>query len=182
MLCSKCGKENNGLARFCEACGSNLYPTITESNIQQSAVSSGVVEYAGFWIRFGAFFIDTIFVVGFLVLARIPFLLLEEYGGTESTNPLFVFTWVLICIVIPWLYWAGMESSTKQATFGKRALRIIVSDLEKNRISFGRATGRYFGKAISSLILFIGFIIAGFTKKKQALHDIMAGTVVLVKK
>ncbi|MCY7409592.1 MAG: RDD family protein, partial [Chitinophagales bacterium] len=84
-------------------------------------------------------------------------------------------------IVLNWLYYAFMESSTKQATLGKMALNIKVTDMQGNRITFLNATGRYFGKIISSLIMGIGYIMAGFTEKKQALHDIVAGTLVVVK-
>jgi len=80
-----------------------------------------------------------------------------------------------------WLYFALMESSSKQATLGKMALSIIVTDMNGNRLTFGRATGRYFGKIISGMILMIGYIMAGFTEKKQALHDIIAGCLVVNK-
>ena len=59
------------------------------------------------------------------------------------------------------------------------ALGIIVTDLDGNQISFGRANGRYWSKIVSSITLLIGYIMAGFTEKKQALHDIIAGTLVL---
>jgi uncharacterized RDD family membrane protein YckC len=72
-----------------------------------------------------------------------------------------------------------MESSAKQATVGKMALGLVVTDLNGNRITFARATGRYFGKALSSLILHIGYLMAGFTPKKQALHDIIAECLVV---
>jgi uncharacterized RDD family membrane protein YckC len=62
------------------------------------------------------------------------------------------------------------------------ALGLVVTDLDGQRISFGKASGRHFGKIISSLILCIGFIMAGFTERKQALHDIMAGTLVNIKR
>jgi len=78
-------------------------------------------------------------------------------------------------------YYVGQESSRKQATLGKRALGIIVTDLHGNRISNGRAVGRYFAKLLSALILLIGYFMAGFTEKKQALHDMIAGTLVVVK-
>ena len=81
-------------------------------------------------------------------------------------------------LILNWIYYAVMESSAIQATLGKMALGIKVVDLEGNRISFAKATGRYFGKAISFLILFIGFIMVAFTKKKQGLHDIMASCLV----
>ena len=77
-----------------------------------------------------------------------------------------------------WIYEATMESSSKQATVGKMALRLKVTDLEGRRISFARATGRHFAKIISGLILLIGYIMAGFTERKQALHDMIAGTLV----
>jgi uncharacterized RDD family membrane protein YckC len=81
--------------------------------------------------------------------------------------------------VAGWLYFALMESSAKGATLGKRALGIKVTDMSGNRISFGRATGRYFGKIVSGVILYIGFLMAGFTQQKQALHDIMASCLVV---
>ena len=84
-------------------------------------------------------------------------------------------------LAIQWLYFALMESSKNQATLGKMALGLRVTDLNGNRISFGKATGRYFGKILSSMTLLIGYIMAAFTAKKQALHDFVAGTLVLSK-
>lgn len=80
---------------------------------------------------------------------------------------------------ISWMYYAGFESSTKQATPGKMALGLKVTSMEGRRIGFGKATGRHFGKIISTFILLIGYIMAGFTEKKQALHDKMAGCLVV---
>jgi uncharacterized RDD family membrane protein YckC len=84
-----------------------------------------------------------------------------------------------ISIVISWLYFALMESSKIQGTLGKMLLKIKVTDYDGNRISFARATGRYFGKIISGMIMMIGYIMAGFTEKKQALHDILASCYVI---
>lgn len=78
-----------------------------------------------------------------------------------------------------WLYFATFESSPWQATPGKKVLGLRVTDLEGGRLSFIRASGRYFGKIISSLLFGIGFVMAGFTEKKQALHDMLAGCLVL---
>ena len=72
-----------------------------------------------------------------------------------------------------------MESSSRQATLGKMALGLKVSDLKGNRISFARASGRHFAKIVSGMILLIGYIMAGFTNRKQALHDMIAETLVL---
>jgi uncharacterized RDD family membrane protein YckC len=78
-----------------------------------------------------------------------------------------------------WIYEAALESSSYQATLGKMALGLKVTDLEGRRISFARATGRHFAKILSGLMFFIGFIMAGFTQRKQALHDMIAGTLVV---
>lgn len=83
----------------------------------------------------------------------------------------------MLSIVIGWLYEAFQASSSYQATLGKRACGIKVTDEEGRQISFGRATGRHFAKIISGLIL-IG-VMAAFTQKKQALHDVMEGTAVV---
>ena len=74
-----------------------------------------------------------------------------------------------------------MESSSTQATLGKMAMSIVVTDISGNRVSFGRATGRHFAKIISAIILYIGYLMIAFTEKKQGLHDIIADTLVEVK-
>lgn len=84
-------------------------------------------------------------------------------------------------IIAGWIYAAGFESSSKQATLGKMALGIKVTDLDGEPVNFGRASGRHLGKIISSIILFIGYLIVPFTQKKQALHDMMAGCLVINK-
>ena len=85
----------------------------------------------------------------------------------------------LLTLVLRWLYFALMESSDWQATLGKRALGIKVTDDAGERIDFGRATWRYASAAVSYLILYIGFMLAGWTARKQALHDLIAGTCVV---
>jgi uncharacterized RDD family membrane protein YckC len=82
---------------------------------------------------------------------------------------------------LPWIYEAIMLSSEQQATLGKMAMGIMVTDLAGRRITFARATGRHFAKWISALILGIGFLMAAFSEKKQALHDMMAETLVVTK-
>ncbi len=85
-------------------------------------------------------------------------------------------------MIIHWLYFAGMESSARQGTIGKSMMSLRVSDLDGKRISFGHATGRFFAKIVSGMIPFlIGYLMAAFTEKKQALHDLIAGTLVLGK-
>jgi uncharacterized RDD family membrane protein YckC len=81
--------------------------------------------------------------------------------------------------MLNWIYYAALESSAWQATLGKKVLGLRVTDLAGNRISFARASGRFFGMILSGMILGIGFLMAGFTARKQALHDILAGCLVL---
>lgn len=153
-----------------------------------------VVRYAGFWRRFVAHLIDQLIlgIVAFMLF--IPGLALLGIGiwsGRMDESPGAIgfilaaiaayLTAILIIIIMQWLYFALMESSNKQATLGKLAIGIVVTDLNGGRISFGRATGRYFGKIVSGMILYIGFFMAGFTEKKQALHDIMASCLVVLK-
>ena len=127
-------------------------------------------EYAGFGLRFGAILLDGL-IIG---------LPLKIFGnifsaiGDEADS-----VYTLITIVIYWLYFAIMESSKNQATLGKKILKIKVVDMNGNKVSFARATGRHFGKILSSFILLIGFFMAGFTEKKQTLHDIMAQCLVI---
>ncbi len=88
----------------------------------------------------------------------------------------------MVAVVGPWLYHAFLESSEWQATAGKKALGLVVTDLGGARISFARASGRHFAKLITGLIpLGVGYILAGVTEKKQALHDMIAGCLVLRK-
>jgi uncharacterized RDD family membrane protein YckC len=96
---------------------------------------------------------------------------------TSVSRPLLAIR--LLALMLSWIYYASMESSTWQATLGKKILGLKVTDLAGNRISFARASGRFFGKILSGMILGIGFLMAGFTARKQTLHDILAGCLVL---
>ena len=158
----------------------------------QTAAARAPVAYAGFWLRFVAFIIDAIVLgcAGWIITA--PFRAsLGMHGLFMGYRPIppeelipmlgVLFKMFIIRTILHWLYFALMESSTWQATLGKKALGLEVTDLEGKRIGFGRASGRFFGKILSVLILWIGFIMAGFTEKKQALHDMLAGTLVIRK-
>ncbi len=135
------------------------------------------VVYAGFWRRVMASLVDFIVWLFISVIFVVALYALTGSGLRAANSlPANLFTFIA-----SWLYSAIMESSDKQATLGKMAIGIVVTDLEGNKISFGKATGRYFAKILSTLILLIGYMMAGFTQKKQALHDMMAGTLVVVK-
>jgi uncharacterized RDD family membrane protein YckC len=136
------------------------------------------MSYAGFWKRFAAAFIDAIitmiggFAIGYM------FGIVMVAGGTHDPAVLKGMGSIL-GLILGWIYFAVMESSPTQGTLGKIALGIKVTDLKGSKIGLGKATGRYFGKIISALILLIGYIMVAFTQKKQGLHDIMAGCLVV---
>jgi uncharacterized RDD family membrane protein YckC len=130
------------------------------------------MEYAGFWRRVAAALIDGLLVgiVSWIVTAI--FSAISDGAGVVAQIAVFVAAYA---------YYAGMESSSYQATIGKIALGIQVTDLSGNRISFGRALGRNLAEILSALILLIGYIMVAFTAKKQGLHDMIAGTLVVKK-
>jgi uncharacterized RDD family membrane protein YckC len=179
-FCPNCGAElMYKEAEICPTCG---------VRIKEPPKPAGE-KYAGFWIRFLAYIIDGIilFIIGF----GIAFIIGLTWGvanyspysniyNSSSFLGVAIIIYGLV-IVITWLYFAYQESSIKQATIGKQALGLIVTDLEGNRLSFGRATGRWLAKILSGIILGIGFIIIGLTEKKQGLHDMIASTYVVYK-
>jgi uncharacterized RDD family membrane protein YckC len=106
--------------------------------------------------------------------------LITEYHGYHSVEQYVAISTLLMSIVVTWAYFSGMESSPLQATIGKLAVGLLyVSDLQGQRISLARATARFFGKFLSGAILSIGYLLAGFTEKKQALHDELSDCLVL---
>lgn len=142
--------------------------------------------YAGFWKRFGAFAIDW----SVLLMAEIIFIFI--WAGFELLLNLIGFEQEVkknilgvlgapIYLSIPWLYYAIFESSNMMSTPGKRAMGVVVVDVNGNKISFKRASIRYWSKFISAILFLGGFIISAFTKKKQALHDFIASTYVINK-
>jgi uncharacterized RDD family membrane protein YckC len=161
------------------------------------------LPYGGFWERVGAYLIDG-------MILGIPFgivmvILVFMFGGfgvmmrriaTQPQQPpdpqaamaliapmfMLFFIWMAVFMILQWLYFAGMESSPRQATFGKSIMSLQVTNTDGQRLSFGHATGRFFAKIVSGMVpLAIGFIMAAFTARKQALHDLIAGTLVLRK-
>ncbi len=140
--------------------------------------------YAGFWKRFAAYFIDEIIlsfvgILMMLVVAGIVGIPMGLSGVDEDViAPLIVIYFGIIDFLLNWLYYTIMESSGRQASLGKMAMGIVVTDMEGNRISFARANGRFWSKILSGLFFSIGYIIAGFTERKQALHDLIAATLV----
>lgn len=153
--------------------------------------------YAGFWKRLAAAWIDTLvtmaiwiicgYFYGELYLDDIVTSVLaagvtdldamsDEINYIYGVGQVYV---LLISLTGAWIYYTVFESSEKQGTLGKLAVGIKVTDLHGNRIGFVRASGRYFAKYISATIIGIGYLMAAFTKRKQGLHDMMAGCLVI---
>ena len=139
------------------------------------------MNYAGFWKRFAAFFIDWLIYSIPLVILQLT--LINPALIHEDAHAYLMFHILLniVAALMVWIYFSAFESSSKQATPGKMALGIKVTDLNGRRIGFGKATGRYFGKIVSGVILGMGFIMIAFTEKKQGLHDKMSGCLVVNK-
>ncbi|MBZ5661817.1 MAG: RDD family protein [Acidobacteriia bacterium] len=140
--------------------------------------------YAGFWLRACAFAIDT-FILSFffatLASAYPTQLMTFPDQNTQSllAIPHVTFTGFILLFVIMWAYYVFFETSSWQATPGKRLFRLYVTDLAGGKITLQRSSMRYFGRKISEVTFLVGYLIAAFTEKKQALHDIMAGCLVL---
>ncbi|HNR91151.1 MAG TPA: RDD family protein [Dokdonella sp.] len=134
----------------------------TGTHMQSEALPAGAAIHAGFWRRVAAYLIDSLILwLPSVIIGIVPLL-----------------GWIAV-MVGRWLYFALMESSPQQATLGKLAMGIKATDDCGNRLDFGRATGRYFAGALSTLILYIGYALVGWTARKQGLHDLVAGTCVV---
>jgi uncharacterized RDD family membrane protein YckC len=200
LFCNKCGVANAPGAQFCSNCGAAMNPAAVAAPVPAAgtlspqgganvptplyqAVSTGA-RYGGFWIRVVAAIIDAIIVR--VVVAPIGIMfggmswLAGMGGGLPHMGVALLGSGITFLLVVAggWLYEAFLESSSYQATLGKMIFGMKVTDLQGNRISFARATGRHFAKILSTMILFIGFIMVGFTERKQGLHDMLAGTLV----
>lgn len=178
LYCSECGVKLDIQANFCFKCGTKaLHLTETAASvavestldINPSSVDANQLEinYAGFWQRAVATFIDVVLWVVFsLAVAFLP--IDEEFYGVMG-------------FIIAWMYYGLLDSSSWQGTIGKKVMNIAVCDLDGNRISFLRASTRYFLHILSYIILFFGYLMVVFTRRKQALHDMISGCVVVKK-
>ena len=182
IFCNQCGQQSAAGATFCTRCGGSLVPGVGTVAAQAFRPASA---YAGFWMRFLAVFIDGLIL--FAVTLPVRLILHVPMGfmshRAPGFNPLMALPLIglgmLISVVTGWLYEAYFISSERQATLGKMALGIRVTTDTGQRLTFMHATGRHFAKWVSSFTLLVGYIMAAFTQRKQALHDLIAGTVVV---
>jgi uncharacterized RDD family membrane protein YckC len=136
-------------------------------------------RYAGFWRRLAAFAVDLgVTSLMFFVLAVLLPILLGPWLGVPGGAVLVVWAAVL-WQAVSWLYWGIMESSVKQGTMGKVLLNILVTDVQGRRLSFRRATVRHFLKILSTLTALAGFAMIATTARKQGLHDLVSGSLVV---
>jgi uncharacterized RDD family membrane protein YckC len=181
LFCSNCGASVAPGVAYCDKCAAPQPGAFV--------VPAPRTQYAGFWIRFLAILLDGIIlsiVLSPISIAIFAFMGVSANLGNRS-DPGQVLALLIPAIVLAvgigvvgkWLYEALLTSSSKQATLGKMACGLRVTDLQGKRLTFARATGRFFAKYISGMTLLIGYIMAGFTERKQALHDFIAGTYVL---
>ena len=192
MYCMECGNEIATEAMFCNKCGArqvivNPLQDVQEKNYpsRQQNIENTEFNYSGFWRRFVALIIDSVIlaivgaIIGGVLGAIIGFIL--GFNGVDIPTIKTITSVVggMAGLVLNWIYFTAYESSSKQATLGKRMMGMYVTDINGQRITFAKANGRYFGKILSGLLVCIGFVMAGFTKKKQGLHDIMASTLVI---
>jgi len=200
MFCPKCGKETDASGKFCQWCGADIgsipaSPVVTPE--EEEGPDIGV--YAGLGRRLVAFVVDIIIILLFDIVAmtvlgltrgiqnsyfyfvqRVAVDTLTTDGTTAALYGSILAAYGIVLVVIPWLYFAGFESSRSQATPGKLLMHIVVTDMTGNKPTFARVTLRHFAKFVSALILFIGFLMIGLTKKRQGLHDAIAGCLVLL--
>jgi len=134
------------------------------------AAGGGALRYAGFWARVAALIVDNAIVTIFGLALMVG----ASFAGEAAT-----LIATLVCFLVALLYWPLLECSARQATFGKQLLGIQVTDMEGGRLSFVRSLLRNLAKIISSIPLCIGFLLAGFTARKQALHDMIVSCLVV---
>ena len=197
LTCEKCGAdipEGTSVCAQCQAPVSvaqigpvyvpqSTQPQQTISAIRELSALQARPAFAGFWLRAIACVIDTIFIAAIFLLVASFFpsafeKLLPPAATSLTDMPQPAPIVIVLLIALGCLYYTMFEASGWQATPGKRILRLYVTDLNGHRITFGRALIRNLARQISG-VFFIGYVIAGFTERKQALHDILASCLVL---
>ena len=207
MYCPKCGKETEQSGQYCQWCGANLKEYRERPFTRKRVGTIRTEKFAGLGGRFLGGLIDLIFLFLFDLMAAalvgiVSWLfgrpdpvsetvrMLNQYylhiPRTDATGqivnavipPQIILSVIIFLILVPWIYFAYLESSRNQASLGKMAIRAAVTDMQGNRITFSRATLRLFGKYLCVLTVFIGFLIIAFTAYRQGLHDKIAGTLV----
>lgn len=178
-FCTKCGFGNEAQAKFCGGCGAVMPGAGAAA--APAAVAAGGGRYAGFWIRTLAAIIDSMLLQLVTLVAAVPLLLIGLAASGDEDSALaaaLIGVFYLLSLVLNWLWFTLSESSKWQASPGKKILGLKVTDEQGARIGFGKANGRYWSKLLSGMLFLAGFLMVGFTERKQGLHDKLAGTLV----
>ena len=195
QVCCSCGNPVLPDGKFCLFCGdlltesSEKAPTIPDSSkpySESGAESPARPEYAGFWLRVWASAIDIcIEAIGALLLSALVYYAMlvltdRSYGLTAATaSYVSGIAAIAFLSVGAWLYFAFTESSNWRATLGKRIMGLQVVTSTGGKLSFGQATVRHFMKFLSLFTAGVGFMMAGWTKRRQALHDMPIDSLVV---
>jgi uncharacterized RDD family membrane protein YckC len=161
--CTACGQRLSIGILICPQCGARPRIPSTATGTGPATAKGAFIQPAGFWARCAAFLIDLslLLPIAFLVQLVVP---------------------LLAGILVWWVYFCAFETSRWHATPGKRVLGLHVTDINGVHLHFGRASLRFLCKILSAAPLFTGFLLAAFTRDKQTLHDLLAGTLVLRRK
>jgi uncharacterized RDD family membrane protein YckC len=209
LTCENCGKDLPDGVSFCAHCGTPLSvaqigpvhvppaPSPAEEipGPQRFALPQLRPTYAGFWLRAVSSLIDRVilsFIFGLISSFRPAVFVIFPDPNSRYSPPATMQEFLMsiphptpagffVLLLLMWIYYAAFEASSWQATPGKKLLRLYVADLSGRPITFARATFHNVGRMISEMTFWVGYIPAGFTEKKQALHDIVASCVVLRK-
>jgi uncharacterized RDD family membrane protein YckC/DNA-directed RNA polymerase subunit RPC12/RpoP len=173
--CSMCGEEMDVGEVDCPACGEPI-----AGHAKSRRENPNNLVYAGFWLRFVAWMIDSL-ILAVPTSAIVAVCVMQfpnaAWGLLLELTPGWMYE--LLILLLLWPYYSMMESSRFQATFGKILLGLIVTDMNGERVSFGRASGRHWAKVFSSYCVMLGYLMAGFDDKKQAWHDSISSCLVI---
>jgi uncharacterized RDD family membrane protein YckC len=207
MYCPKCGKETEQSGKFCQWCGAELKEAQDRPFSRRRVGSVKTEKFSGLGGRFLGGLIDLFFLFLFDLFAAVIIgiiawlasrpdpvsetirMLNQYYHHLPRTDaagqvvnaiipPQIIFSVFIFLILVPWVYFAYFYSSKNQGTLGNMAVRAAVTDMEGNRITFGRATLRFFAMYLCLFTILIGFLVIAFTTYKQGLHDKIAATLV----
>lgn len=174
MTCQRCGQSNPEDIGECLACGAPLAAFAAPVSAFQSGTP---VRFAGFWTRLAAYLLDSAIAFGILIGAAFGGGMLGVPGGNVDSFVLWGFAAGSVVVLF---YNTLLESGPRQATLGKRAVGVLVTNREGHRISFERALGRAFAKGLFNYVTFcLSSLLAAVVPRKRALHDILAGTLVV---
>jgi uncharacterized RDD family membrane protein YckC len=194
FYCPNCHGEVQITNTFCPHCGHGparppAAPATGSQGPYVSTTAMSPVRYGGFWRRCLAWTIDVVLISAAFSSALILLTLLLRLPVGSLTNQINVFSpdynsgaaqpWMVVLWILGGVYWAMCESSRHQATLGKIALGLVVTDVSGQRISLLRASLRYVSKQVNVVTLGVGYFMAGWTHQKQALHDKMTSCVVV---